>query len=347
MKYIKIVLVSLLLLVGCSSEKEFSYSGIFSDEGFYKKYTASEYVESIDFSNLDIPDAVLNITQEDIDKVLSSIFTYFPPEAKEIKEGVIKNGDTVNIDYVGSVDGVEFDGGNTQGNGTSVTIGVTSYIDDFLEQLIGHSPSETINIDVTFPDNYQEATLQGKEARFVTTINYIEEPIIDDAYVKENLSKDYQWTTVDEMNAGIKEQLLRASLNDYIYTYMIDEVTYEDIPQDLIDFQKDVMVDYYTQYAAQSEITLDELIDQYLGLESLDELVELESENFDANAKYSLVSLAIAEKEGFTVSDDVIPDYFVEGTDIDALKEEYGVAYLKHMILCDMVMEHVVSQYIN
>lgn len=63
--------------------------------------------------------------------------------------------------------------------------------------------------------------------------------------------------------------------------------------------------------------------------------------------KDSLVSLAIAEKEGFTVSDDVIPDYFVEGTDIDALKEEYGVAYLKHMILCDMVMEHVVSQYIN
>ena len=85
----------------------------------------------------------------------------------------IADGDTVNIDYVGSIDGVELDGGSTQGQGTDLTIGSGSYIDDFEEQLIGAHPGDTVNVYATFPVDYGKEDLNGKEALFVVTVNGI------------------------------------------------------------------------------------------------------------------------------------------------------------------------------
>lgn len=87
----------------------------------------------------------------------------------------IKDGDTVNIDYVGSIDGVEFEGGSTNGAGTDLTIGSGLYIDDFEEQLIGAHPGDSVEVNVTFPDDYQQEDLQGKDALFQVTINGIYE----------------------------------------------------------------------------------------------------------------------------------------------------------------------------
>ena len=85
----------------------------------------------------------------------------------------VDDGDTVNIDYVGSVDGVEFDGGSTNGQGTDLTIGSGLYIDDFEEQLIGSHPGDTVEVNVTFPDDYSSEDLQGQDALFEVTINGI------------------------------------------------------------------------------------------------------------------------------------------------------------------------------
>ena len=87
---------------------------------------------------------------------------------------VVADGDTVNIDYVGTVDGVEFDGGSTNGAGTDLVIGSGSYIDDFEEQLIGAHPGDTVEVNVTFPDDYT-ADLAGQDAVFTVTINGIYE----------------------------------------------------------------------------------------------------------------------------------------------------------------------------
>lgn len=85
----------------------------------------------------------------------------------------VADGDTVNIDYVGSIDGVEFEGGNTQGNGTDLTIGSGLYIDDFEDQLIGSHPGDQVNVYATFPEDYGKEDLNGKEALFQVTINGI------------------------------------------------------------------------------------------------------------------------------------------------------------------------------
>ncbi len=87
----------------------------------------------------------------------------------------VADGDTVNIDYVGSIDGVEFSGGSTNGAGTDLVIGSGSYIDDFEEQLIGAHPGDTVDVTVTFPEDYGVDDLNGQEALFEVTINGIYE----------------------------------------------------------------------------------------------------------------------------------------------------------------------------
>lgn len=85
----------------------------------------------------------------------------------------VEDGDTVNIDYVGSIDGVEFDGGSYEGY--DLVIGSGTFIDDFEEQLIGAHPGDTVDVTVTFPDNYSAEDLQGQEALFEVVINGIYE----------------------------------------------------------------------------------------------------------------------------------------------------------------------------
>lgn len=87
----------------------------------------------------------------------------------------VKDGDTVNIDYVGKIDGTAFDGGSTDGQGTDLVIGSGSYIDNFEDQLVGAHPGDKVEVTVTFPDDYGAADLAGKEAVFDVTVNGIYE----------------------------------------------------------------------------------------------------------------------------------------------------------------------------
>ena len=107
-----------------------------------------------------------------------------------IKEGAAENGDTVVIDFVGSIDGVEFDGG--KGENFSLGLGSGQFIPGFEDQLVGHSAGETVDVIVTFPEDYQTEDLAGKEAKFVTTIHEVkakEVPALDDELAKISTKK--------------------------------------------------------------------------------------------------------------------------------------------------------------
>ena len=129
------------------------FSSGLTEEGFLQGVTASEIVTLPQYKGIEVPQDVTVASAEEMEAELESILANYV-EYEQVTDRPVEDGDTVNIDYVGSVDGVEFEGGSTQGAGTTVTIGVTSYIDDFLEQLIGHTPGENFDIEVTFPDPY-------------------------------------------------------------------------------------------------------------------------------------------------------------------------------------------------
>src|SRR5690554_3529088 len=348
MKRFSLLLLIMLLLTGCStSNKEFSYSDGINKDGYYENITASDYIEGFDYSNLSIPQEAVQVKEADIQSFIESLYQYFPPQSKKITNRSVVDGDTVNIDYVGSVDGVEFEGGSTGGSGTSVTIGVTSYIDGFLEQLVGKKPGTTFDIHVTFPENYHEATLQGKDAVFVTTINHIEEIIMDDAYVSDNLSSVYGWNTIAEMRAELEVELQQSMIEDYVYNYLRDKITIENLPESLIEHQEGAMMKYYQSMADNYELSLEEFISNYLGVESVEDVIDAEKEGNLANARVSLIALGVAEKENLTVTDEEVQEYYasqMETEDISELKNMYGMPYLKHIMLSEKAINYIIEQ---
>lgn len=359
MKYRKkplcILLALTLLLVplaGCASGQgdtaAFSYSGGLDKNGFWEGITAGDSVELFDYESITIPGDVHTIPEEDVQSEVDGILAYYTA-TKQVTNRAVEDGDTVSIDYVGSIDGVEFSGGNTGGAGAEVTIGVTNYIDDFLEQLIGHMPGETFDVEVTFPEDYGKEELNGKDAVFVTTVNYIAEETeseLSDAFVAENLSESYGWTTVDEMTAGIRTDLQNAAISTYIQEYLANDVTVSAVPEQLLEYQENSMVHYYEQAAASSEMELADYLTTYMGVSSVDELVESNADYNAEAARFHLVVQAIAEDAGITVGDEDVAAYFVEQYGVDdyaEYEEQFGLPYLKQNVLSRMVMDYLID----
>lgn len=122
-----------------------------------------------------------------------------------IKEDNGTEGDTVVIDFVGSVDGVEFDGG--KGDNFSLELGSGQFIPGFEEQLVGSKAGDTVEVNVTFPENYQAEDLAGKDAKFVTTVHEVkakEVPALDDELAKDI---DEEVETLDELKAKYRKKL--------------------------------------------------------------------------------------------------------------------------------------------
>ncbi len=338
-------------LAGCSGSEDsssFSYSNDIDDNGLWEGMTAADYVELYDYNSFAIPSDIYKISDDEVQSQLNEILQDYS-STEQITDRAIEDGDTVNIDYVGSVDGVEFDGGSTEDAGTEVTIGVTSYIDDFLDQLIGHKPGETFDINVTFPEDYGQDDLNGKDAVFVTTVNYIVKtvnPELDDAFVAESLSAEYGWKTVSEMKDGVYANLQKEAIKNYIYDYLTESVTVKSVPEKLTEYQKNAMIKYYQDFADSYSMELEDILSSYAGVSSLDELIESNSENNTKSAKYSLVIQAIAEDAEITVSGEDVASYFKEQTgtdDYSQYEENYGKPYLKQTVLSQKVMDYLVE----
>lgn len=323
----------------------YAYSDGLDERGYYEGITALDYVEKFDYDAIKVPADSHEVSGEDVDSQIESLLSSYST-SEEVTDRAVKDGDTVNIDYVGSVDGVEFDGGSTGGSGTEVTIGVTTYIDDFLEQLIGHKPGDTFDVEVTFPEDYGQENLNGKDAVFVTTVNHIvetTEPEVTDDFVAENLSEDHGWKTVKEMEEDTKEELQKNKVQEYVRGYLVSDVTVSSVPEEMVQRQEDAMINYYEQSAASYSMEMEEFLSTYAGVSTLDELVEKNADTLKEGATYSLVVQAVAEDAGITVSDEDVAKYFANlGTeDYSQYEEEYGLPYLKMNVLSQMVLDRL------
>lgn len=329
-----------------ASAPAYSYSDGIDENGLWEGVKALDFVDLFDYKAIPIPSETHTITDEAVQEQIDSILASYTVD-EQITDRAVADGDTVNIDYVGSVDGVEFSGGSTGGAGTVVTIGVTSYIDDFLEQLIGHMPGETFNVEVTFPEDYGVDELNGKDAVFVTTINHIVESVaqeLTDEFVADYLAASDGWTTIDEMKAGIREDLQTDAIWAYIQDHMVSDATVRSTPDQIMRYQENAMVNYYEGYAAYFGMEMDEFLTTYMGVASVDELIEANHESNLGAANYQLVSQAIAEDAGITVNDEDVANYFMNymGTDDYSMyAEEYGMPYLKQMVLSMNVIEYM------
>lgn len=357
-----LIILSLALLVstGCSNKKndvapdiggDFEYSKGLDDNGFWIGVKALDHVELCEYEGIIVPADTHTISDEDVLARIDTILADYTNE-REVTDRAVEDGDTVNIDYIGSIDGEEFDGGSTGGNGAKVTIGVTQYIDDFLEQLIGRNPGETFDVEVTFPDDYHQEGLQGKDAVFVTTINHIvesETPELTDGFVAEYLAPYYGYETVDEMKSQIHDSLKDSAIELFIQEYLMGNSTVEDVPENLIIYQENTLVLYYMDYAAYYDMEFDEFMPTYLGVSSEAELLEKFRADNEKTAEFYLLLQAVAEDAGISVSDGDLPGYFQEHTgseDFSEYEQLYGIPHLKLVALHQAVMDHITESAI-
>lgn len=316
------------------SASDYDYSEGLTEDGCFEGVTALDYVSLPDYRSIEVPAEEAAVTDEEVQEQIDE-FTSAYTTTEQVTDRAVEDGDTVNIDYVGSVDGVEFDGGNTNGAGTSVTIGVTNYIDDFLQQLIGHKPGETFDVNVTFPEPYENnPDLSGKDAVFVTTINYVEEsiaPELTDEFVAEHWESTEGWSTVAEMKAGVRESLEVQKTGEYVWDQILEQAEVREIPQAIQNYHLENMKNYYTVMAQQYGMELEDFLTQAIGVEDMDSLVEENREMIDENARNSLILQALAEDMDFQVTQDVLDDYMktaLEMEDYADIADYYGNAYL-------------------
>lgn len=316
-----------------TEEESFDHSYIYDDNGYFKDIRALDIVQLEDYGKISVSSA-------DVESQVEYLLAQYP-DSENVTDRAVADGDTVNIDYVGSVDGVEFDGGSTGGAGTDVTIGVTSYIDDFLEQLIGHMPGETFDINVTFPEDYGVDDLNGKDAVFVTTVNHIvveKDAVLDDAFVADNLSAEYKWTTVDEMRTGIAEALAARKLYE-------SSTVSGDIPDELIEYEIENLVEYYRQYAKMYNVGLDEFLSSNAGIENEQALREQSRDYCIEQCRYYLFLQAVAEAEDIKPTEEDAKAYMAEQNGDDSLYESYvenfGRNYVMSLALYSKVDEFI------
>ena len=325
---------------------EFSHSDGLDDNGFWQGVTALNYVEIFNHSAMPIPREIHHVSDDVVQAEVDGILSFFVG-SRQVTDRAVEDGDTINIDFVGSIDGVEFDGGSTNGQGMDVTIGVTQFIDDFLYQLIGGMPGDVINVEVTFPNDYHVPELAGEPALFVTTINYISEPeesVLSDEFVAENLLMFYGWATVAEMNEAIAEHFRESAVMQYLVEYLTTSVTIHSIPAIIVEYQGNSMIENFRAGAEQSGIEFDEFIDLTMEASNVEELIEMHIRDIEREAVRSLVIQAIAEDAGILVSVDDVTEYFVNnvGTDDFSMYEEmYGLPFLKMIVLSDLVFAHL------
>ena len=234
----------------------------------------------------------------------------------------IKTDDTATIDFVGSVDGVEFPGG--KGEDYPLTIGSGTFIPGFEDQLIGHKTGETVDVNVTFPEEYGAKDLAGKAALFKVTIKGVKEkqvPAADDEFASEVSEFD----TLDEYKKDLKktikeekEKQAAAANENAVVAKVVENATLE-IPAPMVEMQVEQMYYDYQMRLQQQGIPMDQYL-QITGLtkEKLEEQMKPSAEN---NIKSSLVLEAIQKQENIEASDEKVEEEFKK------IAEQYKMKY--------------------
>ncbi|HEU5559703.1 TPA: trigger factor [Streptococcus pneumoniae] len=257
-----------------------------------------------------------------------------------IKEAAAENGDTVVIDFVGSIDGVEFDGG--KGENFSLELGSGQFIPGFEDQLVGHSAGETVDVIVTFPEDYQVEDLAGKEAKFVTTIHEVkakEVPALDDELAKDideevetlaDLKEKYRKELAAAKEEAYKDAVEGAAIDTAVENAEIvelpEEMIHEEVHRSVNEFlgnlqRQGINPDMYFQITG---TTQEDLHNQY----------QAEAES---RTKTNLVIEAVAKAEGFDASEEEIQK------EVEQLAADYNmeVAQVQSLLSADMLKHDI------
>lgn len=333
-----------LLLSSCA-KREFDYY----KEDLSKYVTLGQYKGiTVDAEKID------EITDDDVEEKVNA-FLKANGEKIEVTDRAAVDGDTVNIDYVGKLDGVEFDGGAD--DDYDLVLGSNTFIDGFEEGIVGKTPGETpFDLTLTFPSDYkQSATLAGKTVVFTVTLNHIKDvklPDYTDELVKSKTDydtiADYEKSIKDGLIAERETKLTQNKLNA-VWTAIVENATISSLPQKRIDEYVDGVIDYYKEWATYYGMDYASFVSTYLQTTEA-ELLSKTTEEAKTAITEELVFYAIVKAENYSVSDEEYAaglKKYVEQYKFESEEEfeaEYGKDTIRDALLWDKVITLLADQ---
>ncbi len=220
-----------------------------------------------DRSSIKVEYKVEEVTQEDIDAEVKQLDTILQKQEEAGPDAVAKDGDMTNIDFLGKVDGVAFEGGEAKG--FDLTLGSKQFIDGFEEQVVGMKIGEEKDIEVTFPETYPEESLKGKPAVFTVKLNAVKKMVnLEGEELVEKL-KTFGFDNKDEVVARIKEvatdRKVQMANDEYFRNYMDAILALEDtkvtLPEEIIEQEIEQEFKRFEAQIAQQGLTMDKYME--------------------------------------------------------------------------------------
>lgn len=297
----------------------------------YDDYDLDDYIKVGEYKGLQVAPYTVSVTEDEIDARIQSNLEAAASE-KELKSGeVIADGDTVNIDYKGKVGGKALD--NASGKDYNLTIGSGSFIDGFESGLIGEKVGEKVVLDLTFPDDYSEEDLQGKDAEFTVKINSAkrtEVPEYNLKFVQENTDYD----TLAEYEKSVEEQLYSEKETEAVnnqktelWSQALDNTEVKEYPQKELEHYIEANSEQIDAVAKENDMTRKEVLSQY-GFGDEDEFAAVNEDSSKLRVKQEMLIEYIAKNENLTYTEEeknqMIQSYESQGYDNDTIIEQTG-----------------------
>lgn len=269
--------------------------------GCQAKELSNEYVTVGVYKGVEVEqiEASAEVTDADVEAQIENILSGYA-EAVEVTDRAAQDGDIANIDYVGTKDGVAFDGGSYEGY--DLTLGSDTFIDGFEDGIIGHNIGETFDLNLTFPENYGSEELAGQAVVFTVTLNSLsieEVPELTDDFVKENLSTESE--TVEEYKAEVKADLqatndetYQSTLREAAWEAVLEGTTVNEYPEEAMQEYTDMIYEQYETMASYYGVEFADFLETYMGMDEETFASEVEA-IAQAQVKSDLVRDLIAE----------------------------------------------------
>ena len=321
--------------------ENFDYSAGLDENGYWSGVKALDHVKlPEDAAAIPVPKAEVQPTSEEIQAEIDNLLR-MNAATTQVTNRAAANGDTVNIDYTGTVDGVAFNGGTAAGY--DLTLGSGSFIDGFEDQVVGHTPGETFDVKVTFPDGYGDTTdaegntmtLSNQKAVFSVTLNYISEtvlPTLNDEWVDASFGATDDIHTVADLEALCSELLTDANIKDYVMDYLMKNSEFKALPEVITDYQVNQCLNYYNTMAKYYGYGLEDFVKETAGSENADALLASMDANLERYSQEALLYQAVAESLSIAPTQEQLDRY-------SSYNEVYGENYCRMVALMDAVSE--------
>lgn len=300
-------------------------------------YDFEKYITLPDYNDAKV-DVASDEFKEYLNGYVESILSNASLTETKEKDGAVADGDTVTIDFVGKINGEEFEGGTSKDY--SLVIGSNTFIDGFEDGLVGAKKGEKRSLNLKFPEDYNEE-FAGKDVVFEVTVNKISEVIFPE--VNEDIAKKLGYENLADYN----EKLEKTSTYYYVFEQILDKTKVSSYPDDLVDYLVDLYIDYCEQLATSNSMTLEDYIKQ-IGFKSEKEFrKELsEEDSILVMAKEYLIFYSICDSEGLYPESSEEYEKMVEkmakesNTTVDALRNNSDEKLIEANIIMMLVEEY-------